>query len=127
MTQGGETEEYEFHENGQLAQLGGGQLYIRYIEHQEAIATPVQFRIDREDVQLDRRGPRETRLLFKNHQETMTRYATEYGMIHLKVLTTYLRKTADLASGHGSIQIDYQLKNAGQVLGTYRIQLHFSA
>lgn len=126
MTMGSETEHFEFTESGQLIRLNGGQVYLRYLEHQDGQETPVQFRLDEDRVQLDRRGPRQTRLVFEAGSETMTRYQTEYGIIHLGVETRQLIKKIDFTNHTGSLQAAYRLKNQGQVLGTYRIQLQFA-
>lgn len=127
MTMGGETEHFEFTESGQLIRLNGGQVYLRYVEHQDGQETPVQFRLDGDAVQLSRRGPRETRLVFRKDVETTTRYQTEYGIIHLGVDTQELVKEVDFTGQQGQISVRYQLKNNGQVLGTYRIELQFQA
>lgn len=127
MTMGGETEKFEFFEDGQLIRLNGGQTYLRYTEHQQGQATPVQFRLDGEAMQLDRRGERATRLVFQEDGETTTRYQTEYGIIHLEVETKRLVKEVAFDEQSGSIETEYRLKNNGQVLGTYRIQLQFQA
>ena len=126
MTMGSETEHFEFTESGQLIRLNGGQIYLRYLEHQDNQETPVQFRLDEDRVQLDRRGPRQTRLVFEAGSETTTRYQTEYGIIHLGVETRQLIKKVDFTNHAGSLQAAYRLKNQGQVLGTYRIQLQFA-
>ena len=126
MTMGSETEHFECTESGQLIRLNGGQVYLRYLEHQDNQETPVQFRLDEDRVQLDRRGPRQTRLVFEAGAETMTRYQTEYGIIHLGVETRQLIKKVDFTNHTGSLQATYRLKNQGQVLGTYRIQLQFA-
>ncbi len=123
----GDTEKFAFHEPGRLIRLGGGQTYLRYLEHQAGQETPVQFRLDGKGVQLDRRGPKETRLQFQEDQETITRYQTEYGVIHLAVTTFELTKEINFEERWGRLTTKYQLKNAGQVLGTYRIQLQFQA
>lgn len=127
MTMGGETEHFEFTESGQLIRLNGGQVYLRYVEHQDGQSTPVQFRLDGDDIQLRRQGPRETRLVFREDMETTTRYQTEYGIIHLGVDTQELTKEVDFAGQQGRIMTNYRLKNNGQVLGTYRIELQFQA
>ena len=126
MTMGSETEHFEFTESGQLIRLNGGQIYLRYLEHQDNQETPVQFRLDEDRVQLDRRGPRQTRLVFEAGSETTTRHQTEYGIIHLGVETRQLIKKVDFTNHAGSLQAAYRLKNQGQVLGTYRIQLQFA-
>lgn len=123
---GQETEHFEFTEHGQLIRLNGGQIYLRYLEHQDQQATPVQFRFDEERVQLDRRGPRQTRLIFEEGAATTTRYQTEYGVIHLVVETRQLIKKLDFTAHQGTLQAVYRLKNQGQILGTYRIQLQFA-
>ncbi|HJA23719.1 MAG TPA: DUF1934 domain-containing protein [Candidatus Limosilactobacillus intestinavium] len=127
MTMGDQTEEFEFNEEGQLIRLNGGQTYLRYIEHQDGQETPIKFRLDGDAVQLDRHGARETRLVFQTDQETTTRYQTEYGPIHLVVHTKELVKEVDFANCHGMVKATYLLKNNGQVLGSYRIQLQFQA
>lgn len=127
MTMGDQTEKFEFNETGQLIRLNGGQIYLRYVEHQDGQSTPVKFRLDGDTVQLDRQGARQTRLVFQEDQETVTRYQTEYGLIHLMVHTNELVKDIDFANCHGEVSAEYLLKNNGQVLGTYRIQLQFQS
>lgn len=125
MTMGDESERFEFKEDGQLVRLNNGQIYLRYLEHQEGQEIPVQFRLDDAEVQMRRRGPYQTRLTFQKGAETTTRYQTEYGIIHLGVETQTLVKKVDFDAHQGQLKVTYQLKNNQQVLGTYRIELQF--
>lgn len=124
---GGQNEDFAFKEDGQLVQLPNGGIYLRYIEHQEESAVPVQFRLDGEKVHLHRHGPHETRLEFLAGQTTKTRYRTDYGVINLEVETTALAKEIDVAGQQGQLSVAYHLKNNGAVLGSYRIELQFTA
>lgn len=122
---GDQSEDFEFHEDGQLVRLPNGGTYLCYTEHQDGSAVPMQFRLDGDSVKLNRHGAHETRLEFRADRSTTTRYETEYGIIHLEVETTDLVKELNFADHQGMLQASYHLKNNGAVLGSYRIQLQF--
>ncbi len=82
MTQDGETANFAFAEDGQLATVGDKH-YLRYTEHQHGIETPVQFRLDNQQVHLLRAGDVETRFVFDEAAATTSRYQTAYGPIRL--------------------------------------------
>lgn len=103
-----------------------GKYYLRYVEHQNGQATPVQFRLD-DQVHLHRNGELTTLLDFDQETPTYTRYRTQYGVIRLEVLTSRLEKKVDPATPAGQLIVDYALKTAGQVVGSYQLQLQFRA
>jgi uncharacterized beta-barrel protein YwiB (DUF1934 family) len=103
-----------------------GKYYLRYVEHQNGQATPVQFCLDNQ-VHLHREGVMRTQLEFDQEKETVTRYRTEYGVIRLGVVTKRLEKDLDLAVPAGHLNVDYVLKTGGQEVGNYQLQLQFRA
>lgn len=104
-----------------------GKYYLRYIEHQEGQATPVQIRFDEQFVRLRRKSVVETNLLFDSQRSTTMRYRTQYGLINLEVETENLVRQLDMATPAGSLQVSYQLKSAGQIVGSYQLELQFTA
>lgn len=57
----GQEESFSFTEDGTFIEMNG-KYYLRYLEHQNGQATPVQFRFEDEIVRLRRRGAVETNL-----------------------------------------------------------------
>ena len=55
------------------------------------------------------------------------RYQTEYGMIKIDVLTESLEKDVDVKTPAGHFSVKYQLKQAGQLIGSYQLELQFAA
>ena len=123
----GQQDEFDFHEAAELIRMQGGSDYLRYVEHQDGQATPVQLKLANGEIHLTRKGPRETNLLFKDGAATLTRYQTEYGMIPLQVETSLLDNQLDLAKQAGGLRVHYRLKNNEQLLGSYRLQLQFES
>lgn len=123
----GQHDEFEFHEDGQLIQMKGGTAYLTYVEHQDGQETPVKLKLDSDSIHLTRQGPRETNLLFKADETTVSHYQTEYGIIRLEVITQHLQNGLDLDQRTGDLKIHYQLKNGDQLLGSYRLQLQFES
>lgn len=120
-----EEKTFTFEEQGDFVELNG-KYYLRYVEHQNGQETPVQFRLD-DQVHLHRNGEMTTILNFDPIQETVTRYRTQYGVIQLKVATSRLDKAVDPIEPSGKLEVDYTLATAGQVVGSYQLQLQFKA
>lgn len=127
MQMDGNEDHFEFEENGELMHLAANHHFLRYIEHQQGQATPVQFAINGDQVRLTRKGPRQTKLLFIENGETISKYQTEYGMIPLHVVCDRLVQEMDPIANSGKLEVHYRLKNNGQTLGTYRIKLQFES
>ncbi|MGM9891561.1 DUF1934 domain-containing protein [Limosilactobacillus sp.] len=125
IQQDGQAEQFTFDEQGSFVELNG-KYYLRYIEHQGGTTTPVQFRLDNQ-VHLHRAGVVETQLDFDLTTPTSTRYRTEYGIIRLTVTTERLVKKVDPLAPAGELIVEYTLATEGQLVGTYRLQLQFSA
>ncbi|WP_283621749.1 DUF1934 domain-containing protein [Limosilactobacillus avium] len=125
IRQDGQQENFTFSEDGNFVELNG-KYYLRYVEHQNGQATPVQFRLD-DQVHLHREGAMRTQLEFDQEKETVTRYRTEYGVIRLGVVTKRLEKDLDLDVPMGHLNVDYVLKTGDQEVGNYQLQLQFKA
>ena len=76
---------------------------------------------------LSRHGQLRSTLVFDQHQTTISKYPTVYGVIDLTVRTQDLKVTIDWLRGQGEVRIKYQLLNQGQLLGNYQIKLQFKA
>lgn len=126
INQGGQQEDFTFTEEGTFVEMNG-KYYLRYIEHQDGQETPVQVKFEDELIRLRRRGNVETNLFLDPHQETIMRYRTEYGMINIDVLTESLEKDVDIDAPAGHASVKYQLKQAGQLIGSYQLELQFTA
>lgn len=126
MTQDGQQDHFEFSESGEFINLNG-KYYLRYLEHQNGAETPVQFRLDEGAIHLHRQGATETRLKFDLSQPTITHYRTEYGMIQLQVLTSELTTNLDPLIPAGRLTVAYELHAGEQLIGSYRLELQFSA
>ncbi len=124
MTQDGETANFTFEEDGQLATVGDKH-YLRYTEHQHGIETPVQFRLDDQQVHLLRSGDVETRFVFDEDAATTSRYQTAYGPIDLRVITKRLAKKVDWEDARGSLEVEYDLHSSGMLVGSYQVSLQF--
>ncbi|MFR0771140.1 MAG: DUF1934 domain-containing protein [Limosilactobacillus pontis] len=94
MEQDGQHETFAFEEDGEFIVLND-KYYLRYYEHQNGQATPVQFRLDDGEVHIHRQGATETWLVFDPEQPTITRYRTEYGVMQLQVVTSRLDRVLD--------------------------------
>lgn len=125
IRQDGQQESFSFDEAGNFVELNS-KYYLRYVEHQNGQATPVQFRLD-DQVHLHRSGELTTLLNFDLNAPTFTRYRTQYGVIRLTVNTTQLEKTVDPAKATGKLKVNYTLATGGQVVGSYQLQLQFTA
>lgn len=123
----GNQDHFEFAEDGELIHLTDNHHFLRYVEHQQGQATPVQIAINGDQVRLTRKGPRQTKLLFVENGETISKYQTEYGMIPLHVVCDQLMQEINQEENRGQLEVHYRLKNNGQVLGTYRIKLQFES
>lgn len=126
MTQDDQQESFEFSEDGEFIDLNG-KLYLRYLEHQGGVTTPVRFRLDDGEVALHRQGATETWLNFDMTAPTITRYQTEYGMMQFQVVTTELESSLDSTVPAGELKVSYQLKAGEQIIGTYQLELQFAA
>lgn len=127
IRQGNQQEEFAFQEPGQLVQMGNQKRYLRYVERQNELETPIQFRFDQDQVILSRHGQLRSTMVFDQHQATISKYPTVYGVIDLTVRTQDLKVTIDWLRGQGEVWIKYQLLNQGQLLGNYQIKLQFKA
>jgi len=127
IRQGDQQEEFAFQEPGQLVQMANQKRYLRYVERQNAIETPVQFRFDQEQVILSRQVQLKSMMVFDQQQATITKYPTAYGLIDLTIQTQDLKVDINWPQAQGSVLIKYQLLNQGQLLGNYRIKLQFKA
>lgn len=125
MEQDGQQERFHFTEDGQFVNLNG-KYYLRYHEHQQGQTTPVQFRLNNDELHLRRSGIRETVFTFLNRQTTKARYQTEYGIIDLEVTTNRLLADFDPIAARGNVDLEYQLVSGNQLVGTYQLQLQFS-
>ncbi|WP_338146924.1 DUF1934 domain-containing protein [Limosilactobacillus agrestimuris] len=125
MEQDGQRDQYRFDEEGQFVELNG-KYYLRYQEHQDGTVTPVQFRLDTDQLHLRRSGVRETDFEFQLAEPTKTRYRTEYGIIGMMVTTNRLEVEFDPQNVNGSIDLEYQLTANDQLIGTYQVQLQFA-
>lgn len=126
ITQEGQQERFDFDEEGTFVEMNG-KYYLRYVEHQQGQATPVQVRFDEKFVRLRRQSVVETNLLFDPTQSTIMRYRTQYGLINLEVATDQLDQQLDTEKPAGHVWVSYQLKNAGQIVGSYQLELQFTA
>lgn len=77
-------------------------------------------------MRLRRRGSSETNLFLDPRQETVMRYRTQYGILNLNVVTEHLEKEVDVQQPAGQVSIKYQLKQAGQIIGSYQLELQFA-
>ena len=126
ISQDGQQEQFNFQETGEFIELNGKH-YLRYQEHQNGQVTPVQFRLDEEEVHLHRQGATETRLIFDRERPTLTRYQTEYGALTLQVVTNQLVRQVDPLAPAGRLIAAYQLRAADQLIGSYQLELQFTA
>lgn len=126
IEQDGQQDEYSFEEEGQFVQLGE-KYYLRYKEHQDGQETPVQIRLSDDLVNLRRSGLRETNFDFTLERPTKSRYQTEYGMIGMEVTTDKLEIEFDPEEANGKLEVQYRLTANKQLIGTYQLQLQFSA
>ena len=126
MEQDGQHETFAFEEDGEFIVLND-KYYLRYYEHQNGQATPVQFRLDDGEVHIHRQGATETWLVFDPEQPTITRYRTEYGVMQLQVVTSRLDRDLDPTIPAGRLSLGYRLQGGGQEIGSYQIELHFTA
>ncbi|PMB82278.1 DUF1934 domain-containing protein [Limosilactobacillus pontis] len=126
MEQDGQHETFAFEEDGEFIVLND-KYYLRYYEHQNGQATPVQFRLDDGEVHIHRQGATETWLVFDPEQPTITRYRTEYGVMQLQVVTSRLDRVLDPDTPAGRLFLCYHLQSGGQEIGSYQIELHFTA
>lgn len=126
ITQDGEQESFRFTEAGTFVEMNG-KYYLRYLEHQEGQETPVQIKFEDQLIRLRRQGAVETNLFLDPQQETVLRYQTEYGVVKMKVTTEYLDQQLDVDQPSGHVVVKYQLHHAGQIMGTYQLELQFAA
>jgi uncharacterized beta-barrel protein YwiB (DUF1934 family) len=126
ISQDGQQEQFNFQEVGEFIELNGKH-YLRYQEHQNGQVTPVQFRLDEEEVHLHRQGATETRLVFDRERPTISRYQTEYGALTLRVVTSQLERQVDPLAPAGRLVAAYQLRAGDQLIGSYRLELQFTA
>ena len=126
MEQDGQQETFAFEEDGEFIALND-KYYLRYLEHQNGQTTPVQFRLDDGEGHIHRQGATETWLVFDPSQPTITRYRTAYGIMQLQVVTSRLEWELDPAVPAGRLSLSYRLRGGGQEIGSYQIELHFTA
>lgn len=125
--QDGQSQSFHFNESGQLVRFNEHQRYLRYVEHQHGIATPVQFKLLEDALQLTREGEPRTDLTFDQHKTTASQYQTQYGQIDLEVVTKQLEKEVDWADHSGKLTVAYQLHSQGMLVGDYEMTLQFNA
>lgn len=124
---GDEHDQFSFEEPGQLAQLQNGRWYLRYTEHQNGVASPVQFRFDDEQIVLTRGKNPQTTLIFDAHQPATVQYPTAYGKLNLEVKTTTYAPLIDWTHAIGKVNLAYELHHQGHRLGKYQLTLQFQA
>lgn len=127
ITQDGHSQSFHFDEEGQLVRFNEHQHYLRYTEHQHGIATPVQFKLLEDALQLTREGEPKTDLTFDANKTTASQYQTQYGQIDLEVVTKQLAKEIDWEGHLGSLNVAYQLHSQGMLVGDYELALQFNA
>jgi uncharacterized beta-barrel protein YwiB (DUF1934 family) len=124
VTQEGQTENFEFFEDGTLVRTERAD-YIRYVEHgPEGVETPVTFKITAENViTLTRRTHTDVHLTFVHESRKPTRYATPAGTMLLDVETRQLNLELSEVPFSASLDIDYALYQGDLRLGDYHLQL----
>lgn len=124
ISQDGQQERFDFVEDGSFVEING-KYYLRYLEHQNGQETPVQVKFEDELIRLRRRGSVTTTLFLDPRQETLMRYQTQYGLLQFGVVTESLEKEIDVRQPAGKAVVRYQLKQAGQIVGSYQLELQF--
>ncbi|MCC7667014.1 DUF1934 domain-containing protein [Liquorilactobacillus satsumensis] len=124
--QDGETVEYEKEFQGQIFQMGSS-LYLRYNEETDEQST-VTFKVfENGNVQLTRKNEDlRMQLFFGDNRRISATYRTPYGDIPIETVTPDLTVRLSEAPLAGKINIDYLLYSGGQLLGEYKIRLHFT-
>lgn len=74
---------------GQFSEMNR-KIYLKYEEVIEGENEPVQnlFKISDDCIELVRRGPLTTNMIFKKNEKTITYYETPFGGIHLGIFAT---------------------------------------
>lgn len=118
-------EEFEFNEPGQIVQVGDAH-YLRYVEVQDDIKTPVTFKFAADgSVVLTRHSENRAHFEFRLGQSIETHYQSAYGMMQLFVETEKMVLNFDENTNNGKLWVDYELKSADNTLGKYQIRLQF--
>lgn len=126
ITQDGQSEQFEFDEQGTFLQMGQT-LYLRYVEHDlEGNETPVTFKITSTEVQLTRQTGQDVRLRFVPGRSVNTRYFTPAGSMAITVATQRIVLNLTNNNLTGQLAIDYVLITNGNPVGDYQIRLSYS-
>lgn len=123
IRQEGDEETFTFEEYGTITPMGDT-LYLRYIENQAGLETPVTFKMTPAgEVSLKRSGQSDVRLQFAPDATIPTRYVTPQGSMSIDVRTNDLKTVLDEDFGH--VNVAYSLLAGETLLGDYSLELHF--
>lgn len=124
ITQDNSREEFSFEEEGILT-LTQNALYIRYTERQQALETPVTFKISKiDDILLHRHNDfTDMQLHFTPNKTFQTQYVTTQGNIPIAVRTDTFVNQITAEHPYGKLAITYSLLNNDSIIGTYTLNL----
>ncbi|CAJ1226271.1 DUF1934 domain-containing protein [Levilactobacillus zymae] len=121
--------DYRLDVDGQLVQVGAN-MYLRYLEPNqetgEQVPVTMKFTPNGE-IHLTRNAEAELRLHFVSGKRVTARYRTPYGIMPIETVTPYLEADFKERPFSGNIKIDYLLYAGEQLVGNYKIRLHFTA
>lgn len=126
VNQAGDKEVFEFKTVGELL-VKNGVTFLRYIEViADQTPTNVLFKLDHDQVRLNRSGDTLTKLAFKRGNRLQAYYQTLAGQMQLETETTALVIDIDSKRDIGMLTMSYELYANDALVGQYDIRLQFN-
>ncbi|MCM0599603.1 DUF1934 domain-containing protein [Periweissella fabalis] len=126
IEQDGKAESFSFNETGQYFKMGDT-VYIRYQETNPIGKIPVTMKLAGDGTaQIRRHASSDLRLVFNPNEPVTTKYSTPAGLMDITTRTKMVNFTYQDAPLNGGAQIDYELITGEEVVGQYKIRLHFT-
>ena len=110
---------------GELSRISGKH-YLRYEEPNENGVAQVMLKISPEEILLTRKQENlRLQLPLKLGEKSPVRYHTAYGALDLMVETKELLIEVEATTNQGVIKAEYDLYSGQELLGQYKLRLHF--
>ncbi|ETA73988.1 YwiB family protein [Ligilactobacillus equi] len=126
QVQDGQTTLFNQKFTGELTQKDD-KYYLRYIEENENGQAQVILKISAAEVLLTRKQEQlRLQIQLSAGQTLAARYHTAFGKLDLQAQTQKLLIELDEVETKGVIKADYQLYSGQELLGDYKLRLHFT-
>ena len=125
IKQAGKESVYLYEGMGRIIAIGNW-FYLRYSEKEGAVPVTFKFSRDGSAVTIIRGDQDQTRVNLRANRSAKAEVNTAQGILQLKTLTDKLLLRLSERPFAGTIDANYRLVTDEQILGHYRMELHFT-